>query len=96
MIDAAADHLAAIRRILNEHLPSAKIKVFGSRIAGKAKPYSDLDIALECDTAISPVTLSAIREELQESDVPFRVDIADWNRISPEFRQVITAKFELL
>ena len=32
--------------------------------------------------------LSALEEALAESDLPFRVDIVDLNRASPEFRRV--------
>jgi len=35
-------------------------------------------------------------EAFQESGLPFRVDVLDWHAISPEFRQVIKRKYEVL
>jgi len=37
----------------------------------------------------------AIREDFEESDLPFRVDILDWHTISAEFKANIEAKFEV-
>ncbi|EKD27295.1 MAG: DNA polymerase beta protein [uncultured bacterium] len=33
--------------------------------------------------------LYALKEEFEESNIPFRIDIIDWHTISPEFRSVI-------
>ena len=37
-----------------------------------------------------------LKEAFQESDLPIRVDLVDWHRISPEFRTVIEGAFEVL
>ncbi len=33
--------------------------------------------------------LAELKEAFQQSDLPFRVDLLDWNAISAEFRNVI-------
>jgi len=41
-------------------------------------------------------SLGELSEAFQESDLPFRVDLIDWHRISPEFRKVIEQKYEIM
>jgi len=48
LIDIRAEQLATVKQILKKHLPLGMlIWVFGSRATGRAKEYSDLDIALQ-------------------------------------------------
>ena len=44
--DLEPGHLETVRRILREHLPEAEVRAFGSRVAGGARQYSDLDLAV--------------------------------------------------
>ena len=43
MIDLSVNQLAIVQKILAKQLPTTKVWVFGSRIKGTTKPYSDLD-----------------------------------------------------
>ncbi len=38
----------------------------------------------------------ALKEDFEESDLPFRVDVLDWNRISDEFKKVINTRYEII
>jgi type I restriction enzyme S subunit len=96
MIDLSAEHLALLKQLVTEYLPGCKIRVFGSRIRGTAKPYSDIDIALNCDAPIERRTMQRLREALQESALPMRVDLIDWHSISDEFKEVIEKAYEVL
>jgi predicted nucleotidyltransferase len=51
----------------------ATLFVFGSRARGDHQPFSDLDILVEGDIGSS--LLSSIAEEIEESNLPIRVDI---------------------
>jgi predicted nucleotidyltransferase len=45
-----AEQMAIIRAILAAHLPqNARVLVFGSRATGRARPFSDLNLALVSD-----------------------------------------------
>lgn len=83
-----------VRDIINRHVPGREARVFGSRITGTFKPYSDLDIALVGPEPIAPAAMDRLREDFQQSDLPFRVDLIDWQAISREFRAVIEKKYE--
>ena len=101
MIDAAAidlkdSELAQVRRILAEYLPGWEVRAFGSRVAGRAKPWSDLDLAVAGPEPVGWNRLGRIFEAFQESELPFRVDILDWHNLSPAFRQVIEREFAVI
>lgn len=67
--------------------------VFGSRLTDKIKPYSDLDLAIVGKNKIDRLVLIRLKEDFEASDLPFRVDLLDWHRISPEFRAVIEKNY---
>jgi len=47
-IDISPEQLAIVQGILKDHLPKGTLAwAFGSRVTWTAKPFSDLDIALE-------------------------------------------------
>lgn len=80
---------AYIIRTIQSLLPQAKIIAFGSRVAGKPKKYSDLDLALKNPTPISFETLSKLSEYFSESDLPYKVDIVDFGRIEEDFKKIV-------
>ena len=93
----APEHLAAVRDILKSHLPpSTKIWVFGSRATGKAKPFSDLDLAIDTGHPLTLEEAAALRDAFSESDLPWKVDIVDTNAIDAGFRQQILSGASLL
>ena len=96
MIDLAPEQLAIVRRLLAVQVPECEVRAFGSRVLGKAKPHSDLDIALLGPVRLPLARLVALREAFQECELPIRVDVIDWHAISENFRNIIAAKFEIL
>jgi len=89
MADLSPEHLALVQRILAMHLPGARAILFGSRTRGSAQTYSDLDLAVDVGAPVDLLRLAALEEAFQESDLPFRIDLTDWCRLSPEFREEI-------
>ena len=78
-------------------MPDAEFIVFGSRIYGTAKPWSDLDLAIKAKSPLDWKLLAEIKEAFQESELPFRVDILDWNDITESFCKAIeTNGYELM
>lgn len=61
--------------------------VFGSRINGKARPTSDLDLAYYGPQPF--LEIDQLEEAFFESDLPFTVDIIDLNTCSQEFLEMI-------
>lgn len=88
-IDVPTRDLLKLRAILHKHIPDREVAVFGSRATGAAKPFSDLDLAVLGSECIPPAVLADLRDELDESDLPFKVDVVEWAYASEPFRRVI-------
>lgn len=89
-IDLNAEYLTTIKRILQAHLPPhAKTWVFGSRVLGTAKKFSDIDLLIDLGKPIPLDILAQLSTEFEESDLPYKVDVADAQSISPSFYKVI-------
>lgn len=86
MIDLDPKHLATVRGILHSTAPGLQVYAFGSRARGRAKRFSDLDLALSSEQPIEWKTLARLREAFEESDLPISVDLVDWNQATPAFR----------
>jgi predicted nucleotidyltransferase len=87
MINVSAGSLEKVRAILRKYIPDMDICAFGSRVTGNAEDYSDLDIAVLGDNGIDFNVYTRLKEEFEESDLPFRVDIVDYSKVSPEFKK---------
>lgn len=96
MINVSHRHLETIKKILAEYVSGCEVRAFGSRVVGKAKEYSDLDVVVVARNKIKRRTKMLLREAFEESDLPFRVDIIDYSAVSDEFRAIIDAKYEIL
>jgi len=84
--------LAKARQIVFTLVAGRDITVYlyGSRASGKARSFSDIDIALDAGgDAIDDGLLAEIREQLEESNIPYTVDVVDLARTSQTFRDKI-------
>ncbi|MCL6591561.1 MAG: nucleotidyltransferase domain-containing protein [Firmicutes bacterium] len=81
---------------LRQYLPGYEVWAFGSRVTGKAKRYSDLDLAVISNHPLDFGLLGEIRDAFSESDLPFKVDLVDWAATSPEFREIIKRQYEMM
>ena len=93
MLELSGEHLKDLKCVLKKHVPKCTIRLFGSRVNGNAKPYSDLDIAIISNDKLDLQILGDLKEELEESNIPFRIDIIDWHRISKSFQEIINKKY---
>jgi type I restriction enzyme, S subunit len=88
-IDVTTAQWAIVREILQRHVPHFEVWAFGSRTTGKAKPYSDLDLAIITCEPLDWRTSAALADDFSESDLPFKVDVVDWAVTSIAFRKII-------
>ena len=92
-------HLDFVLSVLKRNISDvdAKFYIFGSRVKGTNKKYSDIDIAIDLngkklDTSI----LGKILIEFQDSTLPYEVDVVDLNSIDEDFRNLIKKDLVLL
>lgn len=83
------EEISEIIKSIRLHLPKAKIFVFGSRVTGAHRKYSDLDIALDTGSPIDLAILTRIKERLSQSNIPILVDIVDYRSVSDDFKSII-------
>lgn len=95
-IDVPPLALGAVVDLLVRHVPSRDVCVMGSRVTGRAKPYSDLDLVIMGDEPLDLRTLAELRDAFDESTLPFAVDIVEWALASDTFRRVIAAQAQPL
>lgn len=89
--DVSLKHLRIIKKVLQNHLPiNSKVWVFGSRAQKAKKKYSDLDLAIDLNSnPLSVELLTNLNYDFDESDLPYKVDIVDWNTTDPSFQRII-------
>jgi uncharacterized protein len=96
MINLRPDQLALVKSLLAKYAPQHEVRAFGSRVTGKAKPHSDLDLVVMTKTPWTALHLANLQEAFSESNLPFRVDVLDWAGTSEEFRRIIVQRYEVL
>lgn len=101
MLNISALQQEQVQRLLRQRLPHAKALAFGSRVAdwpfGRGpKPYSDLDLALWGLSESDDTALAHLRADLEESALPWRVDLCDARDLPPVLRELVAQHGVLL
>jgi len=82
--------------ILREYLPGRKVWAFGSRATRqRMRRFSDLDLAVGGDE-LPPGEMGKLEEALDESRLPFKVDVVQLATLTPEFRARIEPEMVLV
>ena len=82
---------ALIREILRKHLQAdVPVYLFGSRARNTARWNSDYDLWI--DTDLPSAIVAGIQEELDESFVPFKVDIVTTPKLRGLFGEIVKSE----
>lgn len=90
-IDLKERDLSTVRSIVEQYLPGRTVYVFGSRATGRARRYSDLDLAVSG----TPLTLreeAILDNAFDESSLPITVDIINLEHATGLFRERINSE----
>ncbi len=90
-IEITPEQMKTLRVLLRRHLPGVVVWAYGSRVNRTARRESDLDLVVFA-TPGQQAHVSALREALEESNLPFRVDLFVWNEVPETFRKTIEAE----
>lgn len=85
MINIEKKHLKILNDILKKY--PYHFYAFGSRVKGNNRKYSDLDICYKEE--IPPNIITEIKEQLEESNLPFRTDLVLWDNLPNSYRELI-------
>lgn len=76
-----------LKKLLKEQLPEgSKIFLFGSRAGDDHSRSSDIDIGVIANNLDKKVIIK-IKETIDESFVPFKVDIVDFSKVDDDFKK---------
>jgi type I restriction enzyme S subunit len=93
MICVSDFEMDIIYKIIKEYAADCDVLAFGSRYKWTPKDSSDLDLAFAetNGTKLGLRRLGELSEAFAESDLPFKVDVIDYHRVSDSFRKIIDA-----
>lgn len=91
------DYLFLLRKLVLDYVHSYPIKVYlyGSRAKGTAHKTSDIDIALLSDVKLPTGFIAGLKELIEESSIPYQVDVVDLNQVDDNFRNKILTEAKL-
>lgn len=95
-IDLDPIYQKIVKDIISKYLPGVEIWVFGSRVTGNAKKFSDLDLVVITSKPIPLKLMTSINDAFSESELPIKVDLVDWSTISESFKTIILKKYQIL
>ncbi len=95
MINITHNEKKIIQDIFQKNIPNVEVRAFGSRIRNDYRKTSDIDLAILAKEKIDYVTFAKLQMEFSDSDLPFKVDIVDMKRTSPEFVKLINSEYEV-
>jgi len=78
MIDLTPKQLDILRNLLASRVPDREVRAFGSRVYGRARRFSDLDLVVMGEEPVPDMALVHLRADLEDSDLPFRVDLLEF------------------
>ncbi len=87
-----------IKKIIFQHINPKQYQafIFGSRATNKHKKYSDYDIGIWGKKLVPSNIKVLIEEALEESNIPYKIDIVDFSLVSSNFRKVALSKTKKL
>ena len=65
------------------------VSTSGSSVTGRLRQSSDIDVAIDAVRVLPSALLAELRERLEESAIPYDVDIVDLSAASPEIRSSV-------
>lgn len=86
MINLEEKYLNILKSILSRY-SSYNFYLFGSRITASIKPFFDIDL-LYFDS-IPNKEIMELEEALEESNIPYKVDLVEYNKCADEFKKII-------
>lgn len=97
MLHIEARHLKLIKEILAKFVPGTVVWAYGSRVHGEnLKPFSDLDLVIISDESLPTSTITALHDAFSDSDLPWRIDLAEWSDLDPSFHSIILENHQVV
>jgi len=82
-------YLEEVKKIVLDFLKDENVKIFlfGSRARDDFSPSSDVDIGIIPKDKFNKIKLTLLKEYLENSNVPYKVEIVDFSNLSDSFKE---------
>ncbi len=83
-------YISKLKEIVIEFFKKEKVKIvlFGSRARKDNYVYSDVDIGIIPYGKIDEKNITFLKEKLEESMIPYKVEIVNFQEVSPDLKKV--------
>ena len=89
------EYIAILYKIFETHFPYVEVLAYGSRVGGDSHSGSDLDLAvIGLENAAND--LKRLRKILNDSNLPFLVDLVQFEELPTSFKEEIRNKHIIL
>ncbi len=87
-MDIQKRYLDSLKSLVLEFSNNQPVRVwlFGSHVKGKAHRFSDIDIAILPVGQLKTGFVSHLKEKIEQSTIPYSVDVVDLSQTDEEFR----------
>ena len=81
-------YINKLKEIILSLIDTEKVMVFifGSRVSGRHASRADIDIGLMANEKLPRNLFHTIRNAVDESIIPWEIDIVDFTRVTPSFK----------
>ncbi len=86
MIDLDTATRQKVEFVLGRFLPETEVRLVGSRARSGAKRQADIDLLVVRPKPLSPRERALLNTAFEESDIPFKVDVLEWELLTTTFR----------
>lgn len=95
MLNVKKQYLEELKSILNEYCPNAEVWAYGSRLTEDCHSGSDLDLVVKSfnDKTKSLYELKAL---LSDSNIPFIIDIHEFDKLPDYFQTEIKKNYVVI
>ena len=88
MIELEEKYIFFIKETISSVISDYRLYIFGSRVTGESKKYSDVDIAIDSNELTTEMKFK-IFHLFENSTFPYEVDIIDLKTVSDRFMNLI-------
>jgi len=84
-------HFLKLRTLVMDFMKDEKVQIvlFGSRARQDHVSFSDVDIGILPCEKLSKTKLTLLKEKIEDSNIPYKVDVVDLSEVSEDFRKEI-------
>ena len=92
MLNVKEEYLKELKDIFTKYCPKAEIWAYGSRVKNDCHSGSDLDLVVKSFNEDNK-HLYELKDLLNDSDIPFLMDIQDFEKLPKSFQDEIKKEY---